>query len=128
MNESSRVLKKGGVLLLVTPAFPSPAAFQDPTHVNFISVNTVNYFIGSNPGASNLGYGFTGKFQLVSQQWVGPFTRIWDKAPKVIAVGSPIQPNFLIILKQIISRLTSIRSCISVIRKPTHLLWLLQKI
>ena len=128
MNESSRVLKKGGVLLLVTPAFPSPAAFQDPTHVNFISVNTVDYFIGSNPDASKLGYGFTGKFQLVTQQWVGPFTRIWGKAPKVNAAGSPSHPTFLNILVQIFSRLTSLRSCISAIRKPTHLLWVLQKI
>jgi|688.fasta_scaffold502270_2 SAM-dependent methyltransferase len=128
MNESSRVLKKGGVLLLVTPAFPSPAAFQDPTHVNFISVNTVDYFIGSNPDASKLGYGFTGKFQLVTQQWVGPFTRIWGNTPRVNAVGSPTHPTFLSILVQIFSRLTSLRSCISAIRKPTHLLWVLQKI
>jgi SAM-dependent methyltransferase len=128
MNESFRVLKKGGVLLLVTPAFPSPAAFQDPTHVNFISVNTVDYFIGSNPDASKLGYGFTGKFQLVTQQWVGPFTRIWGKAPKVNAMGSPTHPTFLNILVQIFIRLTSLRSCILAIRRPTHLLWVLQKI
>jgi SAM-dependent methyltransferase len=128
MNESSRVLKKGGVLVLVTPAFPSPAAFQDPTHVNFISVNTVDYFIGSNPDASKLGYGFTGKFQLVTQLWVGPFTSIWGKAPIINAAGFPTHPTFLYILVQIFRTLTSLRSCISAIRKPTHLLWVLQKI
>jgi SAM-dependent methyltransferase len=128
MNESSRVLKKGGVLLLVTPAFPSPAAFQDPTHVNFISVKTVDYFIGSNPDGSKLGYGFTGKFQLVTQQWVGPFTRVWEKTPKVNALGSSTNPTFLDILIQIFSRLTLLRSCISAIRKPTHLLWVLKKV
>jgi hypothetical protein len=68
MSESSRVLKKGGVLVLVKPTFPSPAAFQDPTHVSFISVNIVDYLTGSNPDASTLGYGFNGKLQLVTQQ------------------------------------------------------------
>jgi hypothetical protein len=71
---------------------------------------------------------FTGKFQLVTQQWVGPFTRIWGKTPRVNAVGSPTHPTFLSILVQIFSRLTLLRSCISAIRKPTHLLWVLQKI
>jgi SAM-dependent methyltransferase len=128
MNESYRVLKKGGVLVLVTPAFPSPAAFQDPTHVNFISVNTVDYFIGLTPVASKLGYGFIGKFQLVTQQWVGPFTRIWGEAPKVNAAGSHSHPTFFNFLVQIFRRLSSPRSCISAIRRPTHLLWVLQKI
>ena len=37
LNEASRVLSPGGVLLCVTPAYPSPLSFQDPTHVNIIT-------------------------------------------------------------------------------------------
>jgi hypothetical protein len=37
MNETWRVLKVGGRFLSVTPAFPQPAAFVDPTHVNIIT-------------------------------------------------------------------------------------------
>ena len=37
MNEIYRVLKMDGFFYSVTPAFPSAAAFIDPTHVNFIS-------------------------------------------------------------------------------------------
>lgn len=88
MNESSRILRKGGVLLLVTPAYPSSAAFQDPTHVNFITDNTVNYFIGKNPDASNLGYGFDGSFNLLTQNWVGPLSFVWARTPLEISDSS----------------------------------------
>lgn len=128
MNESSRILKRGGILLLVTPAFPSPAAFQDPTHVNFISVNTVDYFIGNQPEATKLGYGFNGSFTLVSQQWVGPFTRVWETIPLMNLTGQSIKPTKLKTLVRILKRLKSIRSCQSALRNPTHLLWVLQKI
>lgn len=45
MNEIYRVLKPGGVFLSLTPVYPYPASFQDPTHVNFITPETfVKYF------------------------------------------------------------------------------------
>ena len=31
------VFKPGGYIFSHTPAFPSPAVFQDPTHVNFLT-------------------------------------------------------------------------------------------
>jgi SAM-dependent methyltransferase len=128
MNEASRILRRGGILLLVTPAYPSPAAFQDPTHVNFISEQTVHYFVGNNPGATNLGYGFTGRFELISQEWVGPFSKVWIPRP---SEGIKQSSDFLSILKQlnwIRKKLGRIRSLISSLRKPTHLLWVLRKI
>lgn len=60
MNEIWRVLVPGGRFLAITPAYPSPFAFVDPTHVNFISALTHEYFCGQNP--SGRAYGFNGKF------------------------------------------------------------------
>ena len=60
MNEIWRVLIPGGKFLAITPAYPSPSAFADPTHVNYISTSTHEYFCGENPTAEI--YGFKGKF------------------------------------------------------------------
>jgi hypothetical protein len=127
MNEASRVLSRGGILLLVTPAYPSSAAFQDPTHVNFISEQTVQYFVGKNPGATNLGYGFIGHFELVLQEWVGPFSKVWNPRPSQKDLE---KNNLLEVLKHLVwvyKKVGRIRSLISSLRKPTHLIWVLRK-
>ena len=68
MNEIGRVLKPGGVFLSVTPAFPDIKAFQDPTHVNFITENTFyDYFCEPKLWAKM--YGFSRKFQILNQYW-----------------------------------------------------------
>jgi SAM-dependent methyltransferase len=75
MNEIYRVLKPGGIFLAVTPAFPSPQAFQDPTHVNIISEETISYF-DENAWATTLSYGYVGRFSKVHQSWLrgsGPY-------------------------------------------------------
>ena len=63
MNEVHRVLKPGGKFLALTPAYPRPEAFQDPTHVNIITLGTANYFCGPNPAAQI--YGFKGRFECL---------------------------------------------------------------
>ena len=79
MGEIWRILKPGGIFLARTPAYPSAAAFQDPTHVNIITDQTVSYFAsrpcpdGSfidewGPPLGNR-YGFKGEFTLVKQWW-----------------------------------------------------------
>lgn len=60
MSEIWRVLVPGGRFLAITPAYPSLSAFADPTHVNFISESTHEYFCGENPTGRI--YGFEGKF------------------------------------------------------------------
>jgi SAM-dependent methyltransferase len=71
INEIYRVLKPGGLFLHSTPAYPSKEAFQDPTHVNIITEDTFPlYFCEPVSWARNLGYGFTGRFELVDQRWV----------------------------------------------------------
>lgn len=67
MSEIHRVLKPGGKLLSLTPAFPNVAAFTDPTHVNFITENTHQYFVGANPSGAI--YGFKGAFDVIQVRW-----------------------------------------------------------
>ncbi len=70
MNEIYRVLKPGGILMHVTPAFPSKEVFQDPTHVNVITEDTMpRYFCEPYNSAKKSGYGFNGSFQLIEQKW-----------------------------------------------------------
>jgi SAM-dependent methyltransferase len=70
MNEIHRILKPGGVFLAVTPAYPHPAVFSDPTHVNFITARTHEYFVGERPAGAI--YGFTGRFDLITARWDTP--------------------------------------------------------
>jgi len=68
MNEIWRVLAPGGRLYALTPAYPNPAAFVDPTHVNTITEHTHEYFCGDD----RLGqiYGFEGRFNALRVEWV----------------------------------------------------------
>ncbi len=68
MNEIWRVLKPNGTFYAVTPVYPSAAAFQDPTHVNFITKETHGYFCGDSPLANM--YGFVGKFEKLRAETV----------------------------------------------------------
>jgi SAM-dependent methyltransferase len=44
MKETHRILKKGGLLIALVPYYKSYAAFQDPTHKSFFTLNTFEYF------------------------------------------------------------------------------------
>lgn len=63
MDEIWRVLAHGGRLYALTPAFPHPDAFVDPTHVNIITADTHHYFCSRSPTARM--YGFRGHFEVV---------------------------------------------------------------
>jgi SAM-dependent methyltransferase len=70
MNEIYRVLKPGGLFLHQTPAFPCKQAFQDPTHVNLITEDTIPfYFCEPSLFATSVGYGFHGRFKNIGQVW-----------------------------------------------------------
>ena len=68
MSEIHRVLKNGGMFYALTPAYPGAEAFQDPTHVNFISEQTCRYFCGSTGYAKR--YGFNGEFKQIEMAWI----------------------------------------------------------
>ena len=70
MNEIYRTLKHKGKFYALTPYYPNSQAFQDPTHVNFITNLTHTYFCEPNLMASM--YGFKGKFKLIRAISVKP--------------------------------------------------------
>lgn len=70
MDEIHRILKPGGLFLSRTPAYPHKEAFQDPTHVNIITEDTIpKYFCGDTWAKA---YGFKGSFKLIAQEWCQP--------------------------------------------------------
>jgi len=69
MNEIFRVLKPGGVLFAIQPVFPSKEAFQDPTHVNIMSEDTLTLYFCEHSWARI--YGFTGSFEMLDEGWIG---------------------------------------------------------
>jgi SAM-dependent methyltransferase len=68
MNEIYRVLKPGGIFLSVTPGVPNLQAFQDPTHVNFITEETFEKYFTQNYLYAKM-YGFNGSFSIEKQHW-----------------------------------------------------------
>ncbi|MBC8055443.1 MAG: methyltransferase domain-containing protein, partial [Rhizobiales bacterium] len=68
MSEVWRVLAPAGRFYALTPAYPHREAFQDPTHVNTITLRTHEYFCGERPYGVN--YGFVGRFEARRAEWV----------------------------------------------------------
>lgn len=127
MNEIYRTLKPGGFLIAVTPAFPSPAAFQDPTHVNIISIDTADYFCGDKAGARTLGYGFNGYFHKIQNNWLkGPGA--WEQSfwlrnlSTTVVREQSIHLELREILRFAVRSFRVLRR-----RKPTHIQWIFQK-
>ena len=125
MNEIARILKPGGIFIAVTPAYPSSVAFQDPTHVNFITIDTVNYFTNCE-WATDLGYEFAGKFEIIQNCWLrgqSPYVGRLDVGESTIN-GYPISKSGLNYYLRIMKRF--FKFCIFP-QKKTHILWVLKK-
>lgn len=69
VNEVHRVLKKGGIFYSITPCYPAKEAFQDPTHVNILTEDTLEKYFCKDKWASI--YGFNGDFSLKDDGWFG---------------------------------------------------------
>ncbi len=127
MNEISRCLKPGGFFVAATPAFPSPAAFKDPTHVNFISETTLEYFTGNLPIAGEMGYGFNGNLNHQHQSWLHTRT-IWDQEiipTDLISASIKKRIVFLLRFDNFLKLIDLLVRC--GVQKPSHLLWVLRK-
>ena len=122
ISEISRILKPDGKFMAVTPAYPSPAAFQDPTHINFISTETINYFVGENPHAKSIGYGFKGNFKLLFQGWM--------RGPGVFSETALFEHCNFTSRSGLASYARLARRTISLCstKNPTHLIWILEKL
>jgi SAM-dependent methyltransferase len=105
MNEVWRTLNHGGLFYAITPAYPAPEAFQDPTHVNIITEETHHYFCRDHLYSRN--YGFTGKFEAVECRWVYP--RLHLTAERTLG-----------------KHLRSLKKSLIKRQQKTHLLWQLR--
>jgi SAM-dependent methyltransferase len=115
MNEIHRILIPGGIFLAVTPAYPSPTAFVDPTHVNTITSKTHEYFSGP-CHASQLGYGYVGRFRTIWANWLPPESQVWDEIPPLRGPDN--------ISGKLRKRMGEVRRRLI---RPDHYVWLLQK-
>lgn len=106
MNEIWRVLRPGGIFYAVTPAYPRPEAFMDPTHVNIITDRTHRYFADFHLGAR--AYGFTGSFGVERVKWIRPK---YELEPRRLTAFQ--------LLRKITDRITG---------RNSHLLWELRAI
>ena len=70
MSEVHRILMPGGIFISCTPCFPSAKVFGDPTHVNYLSTETIKYFCDEEPWAQR--YGFKGKFDRLLDKKIYP--------------------------------------------------------
>lgn len=123
MSEIFRVLKPGGYFYAITPMYPSRAAFVDPTHVNTLTLESVDYFAGPTH-AKALGYGFEGKFEIIFSGWLrgsGPFNT--GKSIRSQLRMYQWTSRFLILILKIFKRLVLVRANF----RPSHGLWVLKK-
>jgi SAM-dependent methyltransferase len=118
MEEIYRVLEPGGVFLAATPGYPRKSVFSDPTHVNYITIDTHKYFTGE-VLARKLHYGFTGGFENVRCQWILPTHKTFRRSQKV---------NLHEELKRQLHQILYFLKCILTLSNPyTHILWVLKK-
>jgi SAM-dependent methyltransferase len=88
MNEIHRVLKIDGYFLSVTPAYPFPSAFRDPTHINIITDETFPVYFDNKHRYAAM-YGFSGHFSVIRQGWLD------DHLVTVLQKADPAFPKIL---------------------------------
>ncbi len=131
MSEVFRCLRPGGHFIALTPAVPSHIAFQDPTHVNFVTKETLDlYFAGDDPWAMSLGYGFIGSFNVLENDWkegdaILESTTEIDAREAISAPKERVR-RFVRSHKWLLV-LTRLFRGLDLKDNPSHLLWVAQK-
>jgi len=111
MNEVFRVLAPGGIAVIVFPAYPSNDAFADPTHVNFITQDSVNYFIS--PGYE----GINTNFQIL----VNKRLRFWRNWVDLASIYPESES------RTIRRKISLAKRSLKRIVLPGHIIWILRK-
>lgn len=115
MRELFRVLKPGGLALFIFPAFPHKDAFSDPTHVNFITEDTLSYFLGPKSGETYAG--IDTEFESILNKKL----RLWKRWVDKASVNP--QDEF----KTFRRRLSLAKRTLTRFLLPQHRIWILQK-
>lgn len=115
MNEMCRVLKPGGKAVFVFPSFPHREAFSDPTHLNYITSDTVNYFTATPGGPYYEGINST--YKIIRNQKLRRF-RYWVDNAELY----PKQPP-----KDLRRRISLAKRSVLRFFQPSHRIWILQK-
>jgi SAM-dependent methyltransferase len=95
LNEIHRVLKPEGLFLSFTPCYPHPGAFTDPTHVNYMTRDSVHYIAGQGY-ARSLQYGYLGDFEIIDSSmrfsnWlILESSLVFDASKRSSAVGRSV--------------------------------------
>jgi SAM-dependent methyltransferase len=71
MNECYRVLKPGGRFLSLTPIYPYLGAFQDPTHNNIMTMDTLKLYFSDEKLEIAKHYGIKANFTIRYQAMLG---------------------------------------------------------
>ena len=64
MEEIYRALKPNGLFYSATPVYPHNAAFQDPTHINYLTPETFYYCFDDETRFGYRYYNYTGGFKI----------------------------------------------------------------
>jgi len=86
MEEIYRITKNKGKIRITVPFFPSMYSVTDPTHKNFFTYLTMDYFQPNHPG----NYNFNAKFNIVVKR----ITFSWNKILNIMSIPINLFPVF----------------------------------
>lgn len=81
LGEFHRIVKAGGILVLLVPHFANAAAFIDPTHRRFFSVSSFDYVVPESPSGLFEDYGFYESYRYRYRRRLLMLERPWTLVP-----------------------------------------------